>query len=409
MEMDVIDIYLNKVGPKIDSQLIKYFGLETKLEELEYRLANSLGVDGIDSIMKDATKSVVDFTCGGYQLRFKIIDWDVDKYSIDTKSHYSVDNINVRIDPKSTVDVIGGNGHEYELGDLYNYSDIDELNANYNTEDNPITENDINEIGYEIQDCIKDWLYLNVYPTTGVDFDDINPSNAMPSDLVESMDRIKTLMSINEDDMVFTDEIKPKHQRAIQDIKDTTFSGYDYSKFKNLKYPNNDSEDVIDELRILADIDVDEEFVEKKDDIVKTFKDFLKQKDIKLKSKKVDKFLDETGGIILDLKYHYNRPRPFQLNKQHNVEMKNKMMDSMKSPSFPSGHATQARLMGLILSTLLPKLKDEIMDVADDISFSRNMARAHFPSDTDAGKKLGDDMFQYLVKEKKIGDLDFLS
>jgi hypothetical protein len=216
-------------------------------------------------------------------------------------------------------------------------------------------------------------------------------------------------MKINEDDMVFVDEIKPKHKRAIEDVKNTIFSNYNYSKFKELEYPDNESEELVDELKTLADIDVDEKFVEEKDDIVKSFKKLLKQHDIKLNEKKVGKFLDETGTVILDLKYHFNRPRPFQLNKVHNVKMKNKMMDSMKSPSFPSGHATQARVMGRILSSMLPKLEDEIMNLADDVSFSRNMAKAHFPSDTEAGKKLGDDMYEYLTKEKKIGNLDFLS
>jgi hypothetical protein len=325
---------------------------------------------------------------------------------MNSKIYYSVSNIDTKIDPKSTLYY---NDTTYKIADLFNYLNIDELNFNYNTEDNPITEDDIEQIGYKIQDCILDWLDDNVYPLTGVNFEDVYPSNARPFDLYENIDRIKNLMKINEDDMVFVDEIKPKHKRAIEDVKNTIFSNYNYSKFKELEYPDNESEELVDELKTLADIDIDEKFVEEKDDIVKSFKKLLKQHDIKLNEKKVGKFLDETGTVILDLKYHFNRPRPFQLNKVHNVKMKNKMMDSMKSPSFPSGHATQARVMGRILSSMLPKLEDEIMNLADDVSFSRNMAKAHFPSDTKAGKKLGDDMYEYLTKEKKIGDLDFLS
>ena len=406
--MDIIDLYFKKAGPKIDNGLIKYFGLENRGEELEYRLSDSLGIEGIDDIMKKFTSKVIEYPCGGYQLRFKITNWDVSKDEINSKIYYSVSNIDTKIDPKSTITLFYNN-NVYRLGDLFNYTSIDELNFNYNTEDNPITEDDINQIGYEIQDCIIDWLNDNVYPVTGVNFEDVYPSNASPIDLRENIDRIKNLMKINEDDMVFVDEIKPKHKRAIEDVKNTIFSNYDYSKFKELEYPDNDSEELVDELKTLADIDIDEKFVEEKDDIVKSFKKLLKQHDIKLKEKKVDKFLDETGTVILDLKYHFNRPRPFQLNKVHNVKMKNKMMDSMKSPSFPSGHATQARVVGRILSSMLPELEDEIMNLADKVSFSRNMAKAHFPSDTEAGKKLGDDMYEYLTKEKKIGDLDFLS
>ena len=102
------------------------------------------------------------------------------------RDSWYVDNIDVAVDPKSTVELIGGNGHEYELGDLYNYSDIDELNANYNTEDNPITEDDINEIGYEVQDLIRDWLYQEIYPLTGVNIEDVHPANEKVDQLVES-------------------------------------------------------------------------------------------------------------------------------------------------------------------------------------------------------------------------------
>jgi hypothetical protein len=404
--MDIIDLYFKKAGPKIDNGIIKYFGLEGRREELEYRLADSLGIEGIDNIMKIFTSKVIEYSCGEYQLRFKIVNWDVSKDEMNSKIYYSVSNIDTKIDPKSTLYY---DDTTYKIADLFNYSNIDELNFNYNTEDNPITEDDIEQIGYKIQDCILDWLDDNVYPLTGVNFEDVYPSNARPFDLYENIDRIKNLMKINEDDMVFVDEIKPKHKRAIEDVKNTIFSNYNYSKFKELEYPDNESEELVDELKTLADIDVDEKFVEEKDDIVKSFKKLLKQHDIKLNEKKVGKFLDETGTVILDLKYHFNRPRPFQLNKVHNVKVKNKMMDSMKSPSFPSGHATQARVMGRILSSMLPKLEDEIMNLADDVSFSRNMAKAHFPSDTKAGKKLGDDMYEYLTKEKKIGDLDFLS
>ena len=409
--MDRVDKYFKIVGLKIDKDLMRYMGMTEYIDEVEYSLMNTLGFKGIDNIIKDKTKDIIEPECGNYQVKVKILNWDVSKYEskIGKRDRYVIDNIHAVVDPNSTVSLIYNNT-TYKIGDLVSYSDIDELNANYNTEDSPIEEDDIENIGYEIRECIVDWMYENIYPLTGVEIDgDVHLSNASPVDLSEDIYRIKNLMSINENVMVFTDDMRPKHQRAIEGIGKTIFSNYDYSKFKNLKHPDNDSDDVIDELKVLSDIDVDEKFVEEKDDIAKTFKKFLKKHDVELKRKKVDDFLDETGGVILDLKYHFNRPRPFQLNKQHNIKMKNKMMDSMKSPSFPSGHATQARLVGRILSTLLPELKDEIMDVADDVSFSRNMAKAHFPSDTEVGKKLGDDMFEFMVKEKKIDDLDFLS
>jgi len=221
--------------------------------------------------------------------------------------------------------------------------------------------------------------------------------------LIKEISRIKNLMLISESEMTFSDTVNPKHKSRIEDIPNSYFKDYNYEKFKELDYPENESDEVVKELQTLAKIDVDDSFVEKMDDVYKTYKDFLKSKDLTLNKSEVKKLLDKSGAVILDVKYHYNRPRPYQLNKVHNVKMDKKMMDSMKSPSFPSGHATQGLLIGKILADKYPKYKNDLLDIADDISYSRNMAKAHFPSDTEVGKKMAEDMYDYL---KKQGHLD---
>jgi len=412
--MNKVDKYFDIVGLKVDDAVKKYLRI-SRAEELEIdeRIGETLGLDGIDQIMRDVTKKPINHTQGGYNLRFKILNYDVGDYymGVDVSPGkrrrtrtFTVDNIDVAIDPKSTVTLMT-NGNRYELGDLYNYSNIDELNRMYTTEDDPITEDDINEIGYEIQDVIRDWLYDNVYPVTGVEFDTINASNAGPNDLIEEMYRIKTLMNISEseEELIYSDKVDKKHQKRMDNIPNSIFSDYDYSKFKDIEHPENLSDEAKKELELLAQIEVDDSFVDEMDKVKKVYKKFLKLNEIKLNEDLIDKILDEAGAVILDLKYYFNRPRPFQLNKVHDIEMDDKMMDSMKSPSYPSGHAAQGRLIGMILSYFYPELETELMEIADDISYSRNMAKAHFPSDTEVGKKLGEDMFNYL---KKTGYLD---
>lgn len=215
--------------------------------------------------------------------------------------------------------------------------------------------------------------------------------------LQENIQRIREMMGIlNEEEMVFSDSIDSKHKERIDRIPNGIFADYDYESFKNLEHPKNHSDEAEEELEILADIDVDEQFVEDKDDVYKTFQKFLKSKDLEFDEDLFDNILKEAGAVILDIKYHYNRPRPFQLNKIYDIDMKNQMMDSMKSPSFPSGHAAQGKMMGKILSHFYPEFEKEFMEIADDISYSRNMAKAHFPSDTEVGKELGVDMFNFL-------------
>tara|TARA_R110000772_G_scaffold194176_1_gene304967 strand:+ start:987 stop:1805 length:819 start_codon:yes stop_codon:yes gene_type:complete len=177
--MDLIDKYFELVGYSIDSQIMNYMGFDNKQkDEVARRISYSLGDDGINNLMKDKVKGIIKISSGGYDLRIKITDWEVYE---NTERHtglksLEIDDINVLIDPKSTVELLG-NGVTYEFGDLYTYTNMDTLNIMYGSEDNPIDEDSIDEMGYEVQEAIKDWLYDNVYPLTGVDFESINPRN----------------------------------------------------------------------------------------------------------------------------------------------------------------------------------------------------------------------------------------
>ena len=101
-------------------------------------------------------------------------------------------------------------------------------------------------------------------------------------------------------------------------------------------------------------------------------------------------------AIILRLKYHYNRPRPWQIAQAKGLELNSETLQSSSSPSYPSGHATQGRFVARYLSDLYPEYRDEITQIGEDIAFSRNMAKVHYPSDSAFGKLLGDDMYDYV-------------
>ena len=68
----------------------------------------------------------------------------------------------------------------------------------------------------------------------------------------------------------------------------------------------------------------------------------------------------------------------------------------MNTPSYPSGHSTQGYLVAEMLKDKYPNKSKELDKKAKDISDSRNIARAHYKSDSELGKKLGLDMAKYL-------------
>ena len=71
-------------------------------------------------------------------------------------------------------------------------------------------------------------------------------------------------------------------------------------------------------------------------------------------------------------------------------------MESMKTPSYPSGHSTQGVLIGLVLSSMYPKGSADFKKAARDISYSRNVAKAHYKSDSKMGEKLGKEMYNHI-------------
>ena len=103
----------------------------------------------------------------------------------------------------------------------------------------------------------------------------------------------------------------------------------------------------------------------------------------------------------MDLKYHFNRPRPGKLAQEYNIKLAEVILSSMKTPSYPSGHSTQGYLIGLYLAEKFDddKMAMEFLAEAKAISKARNIGRAHYPSDSKIGEELGKKMFRYIKKD----------
>ena len=209
----------------------------------------------------------------------------------------------------------------------------------------------------------------------------------------ENIDKIKGITYTNE-------PISDKKQGKIEySQNEGLLKDFNYSKYKVKSFPKNASMQTYSELTFLRDLPEDKEFVEKHDDIKGIFKEVCKDYNVEYPEELVSELLKASQGIILDLKYHYNRPRPKQLAKEYGMSIGGIELESMSSPSYPSGHSTQGFLIGKVLQTKLPITTDAFLQAAKRISYSRNIARAHFPSDSRLGEELGTAMYSYL-KEK---------
>lgn len=105
------------------------------------------------------------------------------------------------------------------------------------------------------------------------------------------------------------------------------------------------------------------------------------------------KILSESAIAITKLKWLYNRERPYQFAERHGIPFEALPSKTAHTPAYPSGHTIQAYLIASHLSGISPQHRQEFMNLADWISWSRILAGYHWPSDCTFGKSI----FQHMV------------
>ena len=213
------------------------------------------------------------------------------------------------------------------------------------------------------------------------------------------MIKLKQLIKESLKDMVFSKSIKPKHKKRMG-IETKLFPSN--PKLTITPPPANDSNETRTELfKLLAYNDgvIDRKMVEEYDDMTKPFMELIEKHNIDVTEDDLQQIIDEGAKFTLKIKYKYNRPRPYQIAEHYGIEdFKRHKLDTAKTPSYPSGHALQGRLIGLILTDKDPKHQNQYMAVSQRISDSRIMARAHYPSDKEYGEKLADELYEQMNK-----------
>jgi len=200
------------------------------------------------------------------------------------------------------------------------------------------------------------------------------------------------------------DSVEPKHAERIAELSDSILSEFNYEKYKNMPPYRNESMKTMQELIRLSQLPSYDEFTLQMDKVKDSFKKLCEELDVEFPDKMVRELKNSTSGVILDLKYHFNRPRPYKLAPLLNIELVTNEIENTTSdsPSYPSGHAAQSTVISNYLAYKNPLVRAKFLKLGRDIGKSRITAKVHYPSDVSLGQLIGNDIFIYLKENKLI-------
>jgi len=203
--------------------------------------------------------------------------------------------------------------------------------------------------------------------------------------------KLKELLRL--DEMKYSGKIKPKHQKRME----RELKHIHEVQVKHMPPPENSSAETRNEIKWLQKYNdgvVNEDIVKEGDDIKAVYREYCEDNGLKYPKDYITELIKDSGKLIYQLKYKFNRPRPKQVAEFLEMDLPTTTLESMHTPSYPSGHSTQGIFIGKVLSKMYPNHEKKLMEIGKMISKSRLMARAHYPSDSRFGEYLGELLFR---------------
>jgi len=184
-----------------------------------------------------------------------------------------------------------------------------------------------------------------------------------------------------------------KHQKVLNHTP-ALIVDIDLTYHTSSDYPKHGSDAHKDELlrvkRAYENPKNSKEYQDAVDHSVKApFKVFCKENNIEYPKDLLKSLNKDAKYYVMILKYHFNRPRPYQVAEKLGIPFEKGESFSSGTPAYPSGHSTQARMFATVLGRLFPRYKKDFDIIADSIDRTRLDLGVHYPSDIAAGKKLG--------------------
>jgi len=116
-------------------------------------------------------------------------------------------------------------------------------------------------------------------------------------------------------------------------------------------------------------------------------RDYLEENDLLYDTEDITKIVETGAGISRFYKNKFQRIRPWQLAEELGMEINHMDFpsESMQTPSYPSGHSVQSRLVAEYYIKKYPEHRKGLIAAAEECGQGRVKAGWHFPSDHDVG------------------------
>ena len=185
------------------------------------------------------------------------------------------------------------------------------------------------------------------------------------------------------------------NEEQVKFLKSSSYLDYLFDDLVSFNFPKNTSEATKEELNQIVDsldlIQQRENYLERYLVYDKQIKNYFIEGFTRGGENKeevasiVNSIMDDTKPLLLKLKYHFQRPRPYQLAQYYKLKLFPFKSASADSPSFPSGHSFQAKLITEVLGNRYPKTYSFMQSVFNEICYSRLYLGLHYQSDIDVG------------------------
>lgn len=200
---------------------------------------------------------------------------------------------------------------------------------------------------------------------------------------------------MNIDDIVYGNPIHTQ----VKYLSETTYADKFFEQLSKFSFPASSSKAVREELNQLKD-NVDALAAD--ESIIKRYRMYDQNMYLFFKKTFVEAKLDDKAMLVVDdlmadiypliykLKYHFNRPRPYQLAKAYSLTLFPHKSFSVDSPSYPSGQTLISFVICHVMGNYYPKLFEYFDNLAKDIENSRVYLGANYPSDNDTSLFIAD-------------------